>query len=1040
MEDRLLKIVEDIKHNIFSELRAETPELVCEEFDKEVSALLACFDDNETVPVLEYESELVNIYFVMEMFETVVGVYCDDLGIEETDRILGMVYQKFCKSFSKNSRVFQVVCIELAACLAYVGDINWFNLAYEDINTQIIEEYLNEFPYFYANKMIQIMSVMRDEKCIEMGKISLDIYSKIEDVTELDYVCCLENMCDTYMVLNRYKEYKKYADQLKNWVEKLDDDNDKKNIVMIKLWLYESSILVEQGKYAKAEQCALKGYDMCEESEQLCELRLVLINNLIVCFCCQEMLEKSIQYLNEGLEIINKYGIQESMGAAVLYNAWNLLSENELSDEAAQHVMSWLWQADLEKLPVAMFGMILNSIRLNIYNEKIKDKDIAYVERILNIIGERLNPDDIDGGILFYWQVKIIFYEYLGDTQKSKSAFDSLYCLSDRYSRDMDAVIELVCKEYDRIRGIMDRDSFGTLLFTLARRTPLRLTQACDVGDERGLINKVSRIGILFKTIVAAVYRNDISCSDNEFFELVCNMKNVYPDVLRKRKMKYENVPEMKSLNDLHRKLLDLDGVRYYGRKVDSDAVGTLEYRIHELEKKIYISQEWTDDSEFAWKNVGDLFVLIPDKTVYIDYVQFTNELKDVTEKNLRYGIVTAIRQGPKVYVHRLDMINAYNIRTVFSSLDLEIRGSRGYGNSSGGMIRWLNKSIQNMLYNQLILPVFKVMESGCNIEKIIISGDIELSSFAFDMLVDSSGRYLTECYNVNYVNSLRNINSDLWLKNWVESNDSIGNTEKCVVVGNPQFTIDKNRILESDRTFVALPLTKVEIQAAADVLETEVIQKKNANKDIFREVHAPILHIATHGEHLTDDTFLERKGYLLYDMPLRKTCFFMSGVNDWIATGKIDPQYGTGLVSAEEICTYDWNGVKLVILSSCFSGSGDISYEEGLFGMNTAFMAQGVQAAIISLWEVDDLASAVLMTRFYKNLKSMSVSESLWRAKKYLMSVTVEELTKNGWFGEQRIRRMGLVADSMRKLAHYPGDTRLFSNPVYWAGFVLWL
>ena len=31
---------------------------------------------------------------------------------------------------------------------------------------------------------------------------------------------------DTYMVLNRYKEYKKYADQLKNWVEKLNDDNE----------------------------------------------------------------------------------------------------------------------------------------------------------------------------------------------------------------------------------------------------------------------------------------------------------------------------------------------------------------------------------------------------------------------------------------------------------------------------------------------------------------------------------------------------------------------------------------------------------------------------------------------------------------------------------------------------------------------------------------------------------------------------------------------------------------------------------------------
>ena len=48
MEDRLLKIVEDIKNNVFSELVAETPELMCEEFDKDVSALFACLDRKST--------------------------------------------------------------------------------------------------------------------------------------------------------------------------------------------------------------------------------------------------------------------------------------------------------------------------------------------------------------------------------------------------------------------------------------------------------------------------------------------------------------------------------------------------------------------------------------------------------------------------------------------------------------------------------------------------------------------------------------------------------------------------------------------------------------------------------------------------------------------------------------------------------------------------------------------------------------------------------------------------------------------------------
>lgn len=1040
MEYRLIKIIENVRDNVYSEIVAETPEEEFDraEFDKGVSALFECFDDR-AVQMSTEEWEMLNIYFVMEMLGNVFCQYCDELGHEAACRYLVRVYQKFDSSFLRGSRIFQIASLELAVCSIYIGDIDFLYRVYRELDIQVIEDHVYEYPFFYADKMALLMDEMRDEKSGLMGKLSLVIYPEIDEATTVDYVCCLSNMCDTYITLKMYEEYKKYVSQLRYWLERLDDDETKKT-VWVKIYLYESIMLTEQEKYAMAEQNALQGYGMCEDSEELIEIRLAFINNLLICFCGQGLSEKCIQYLNEGLEIINKYGAQDSIGAAAIYNTWNILAEDEASPESAEQVMSWLWQVDVEKIPIVMITLLLNSIKLNITNNKIQKNNSAYVERILNIIGKRLAPDDIAGGILFYWQVQVMFYAYLGDIQRSKSAFDSMYWLSDRCVPDMDIVIEFVCREYDTVKAIMDRNSLGSLLFALARRTPLRLADACDMGDDRGLIDRVSRISILFKIIVAAIYRNDISCSDNDFFELVCNMKNVYPDVLRKRKLKYVDVPEMERLNELHRELLDLDGIRYYGREVDQEAIDALEYEIHELEKKIYSQEKCTYDGEFAWEKAGDLVSRLPDKTVYIDYVQFTDGLKDVTEKDLRYGVVVAFRQGQQVYVQRLDAINAYNVRMMFSSLEIKTRRKREYGETPGILDKWVNKTAESMLYSQLILPVWQVTGPGCDIRRIIISGDIELPAFAFDMLLDPSGRYLAERYDVNFVNSIRNKNNDLWLNGLLDNSSSLGNREKCMVVGNPQFTVDKSLVSEGDKTFVALPLSKVEAQAAADVLETDVIQKKKANKNIFREIHVPVLHIATHGEHLTDEKFLEKNERLLYDMPLRKTCFFMSGANDWIATGKSDPVYGTGLVSAEEICTYDWSGVRLVILSACFSGSGDISYEEGLLGMNTAFIAQGVQAAIISLWEVDDLAAAVLMTRFYENLKRMSVSESLWRAKRYLMTVTVGELTDDGWFGEQKVRRMGLVADNMRKLAHYPADTRLFANPVYWAGFTLWL
>lgn len=48
---------------------------------------------------------------------------------------------------------------------------------------------------------------------------------------------------------------------------------------------------------------------------------------------------------------------------------------------------------------------------------------------------------------------------------------------------------------------------------------------------------------------------------------------------------------------------------------------------------------------------------------------------------------------------------------------------------------------------------------------------------------------------------------------------------------------------------------------------------------------------------------------------------------------------------------------------------------------------------------------------------------------KEYIMTVTNGELAEAGWYGEQRIRRIGLAADEMRRLSQLPADIRLFES-----------
>jgi len=60
---------------------------------------------------------------------------------------------------------------------------------------------------------------------------------------------------------------------------------------------------------------------------------------------------------------------------------------------------------------------------------------------------------------------------------------------------------------------------------------------------------------------------------------------------------------------------------------------------------------------------------------------------------------------------------------------------------------------------------------------------------------------------------------------------------------------------------------------------------------------------------------------------------------------------------------------VQLVVLSACQTGQGKLVKGEGLVGLTRGFMYAGAASLTVSLWEVDDDATAQLMIRFYKGL-----------------------------------------------------------------------
>ena len=247
------------------------------------------------------------------------------------------------------------------------------------------------------------------------------------------------------------------------------------------------------------------------------------------------------------------------------------------------------------------------------------------------------------------------------------------------------------------------------------------------------------------------------------------------------------------------------------------------------------------------------------------------------------------------------------------------------------------------------------------------------------------------------------------------------------------------------------LPGTKSEIEGIQTALSNKKVRVQTytssaANEESFKALSGTrqnILHIATHGFYWADSTNIdpmERSGLLLAGANMT-----LSGHSDRLPEGVQD-----GILTAKEISTLDLRETDIVVLSACETAQGVIT-GEGVFGLQRAFKMAGAKTIMMTLWQVNDRATNLFMTSFFRHYsQGMSKRQAFRLAQQEVRNYTGEgssDDSKALMSGKERMQsKSNLTSHQPSEVSGQKSDvsgqksgvSHPYASPYYWAGFIL--
>lgn len=282
-------------------------------------------------------------------------------------------------------------------------------------------------------------------------------------------------------------------------------------------------------------------------------------------------------------------------------------------------------------------------------------------------------------------------------------------------------------------------------------------------------------------------------------------------------------------------------------------------------------------------------------------------------------------------------IVNQHSVKSYsqpLASLGKDIAGIRDAIKQTHGS-EW--SVLATRLYTQLVAPFVAGL---ADTKRLIVVPHGALHYLPFNVLQNNQGLLLSEQYTLRLLPAA----SVLEYLNHQTSG------EQLLTLANPDL----------NQPELDLPGAQREAQEIAQLwTDNQTFVRQQASESLLKSQAQDYqyIHLASHGAFDAEE-------------PLQSRLFLAPDIRN------------DGYLTVPEIYDLQLNA-RLVVLSACETGLGDISQGDDVVGLNRGFLFAGANGIVSSLWQVPDEATTLLMTRFYAYLKSEPPASALSKAQR---------------------------------------------------------